>query len=285
MFKNLSPGAIGLRVPLEEAMVLARESGFEGLDVNIGAMADLADEKGLGYVQELWASSGLRPGGWGLPVPWSGPEEDFQAGLQRLPHLAAIGQALNCPWVTTWVLPFSNDRPFEENFEFHVRRFRPCAEILKDYGCRLGLEFIGPKTLRANARYEFIYTLDGMLELCAAIGTGNMGLLLDGWHWYTSGGTVEDLQRLTREDVVYVHINDAPAGIPRDEQIDNVRCLPGETGVIDNVSLLRCLREIGYEGPVTPEPFSQRVNALPPAEAARVTAQALNQVWAAAGLD
>jgi predicted xylose isomerase-like sugar epimerase len=55
--------------------------------------------------------------------------------------------------------------------------------------------------------------------------------------------------------------------------------------VIDNVNFLKCLQEIGYDGPVTPEPFSQRVNALPPAEAARVTAEALNKVWTAAGLE
>jgi len=32
---------------------------------------------------------------------------------------------------------------------------------------------------------------------------------------------------------VVVHVNDAPAGIARDEQIDTVRTLPMETGVID----------------------------------------------------
>jgi sugar phosphate isomerase/epimerase len=248
-------------------------------------MAALAEEKGAEHVRDLFAAAGLKPGGWGLPVNWRGSEEEFQADLKDLPRLAAAGQAIGCPRVVMWILPSSNERPFEENFEFHVRRFRPCAAILKDHGCRLGLEFIGPRTLRASAKYEFIYTMDGMLELCAAIGTGNMGLLLDGWHWYTSGGTVEDLRRLTNEDVVYVHINDAPAGVPLDEQIDNVRCLPGETGVIDNVNFLKCLQEIGYDGPVTPEPFSQRVNALPPAEAAQVTAEALNKVWTAAGLE
>jgi sugar phosphate isomerase/epimerase len=285
MFKNLSPGAIGIGATFEEAMQLAQVSGFAGIDVGIGAMAALAEEKGAEHVRDLFAAAGLKPGGWGLPVNWRGSEEEFQAGLKDLPRLAAAGQAIGCPRVVMWILPSSNELPFEENFEFHVRRFRPCAEILKDHGCRLGLEFIGPKTLRAGAKYEFIYTMDGMLELCAAIGTGNMGLLLDGWHWYTSGGTVEDLRRLTNEDVVYVHINDAPAGVPLDEQIDNVRCLPGETGVIDNVNFLKCLQEIGYDGPVTPEPFSQRVNALPPAEAAQVTAEALNKVWTAAGLE
>ncbi len=62
------------------------------------------------------------------------------------------------------------------------------AQILADHGCRLGLEFVGPKTLRDSQRYPFIYTMAGMLALGDAIGTGNVGLLLDCYHLYTSHG-------------------------------------------------------------------------------------------------
>jgi sugar phosphate isomerase/epimerase len=84
--------------------------------------------------------------------------------------------------------------------------------------------------------------------------------------------------------VVYVHVNDAPAGLDRDEQIDNVRCLPGETGVIDIVGFLQALQTIGYEGPVTPEPFKKALSSLPPAEAAQVTGESMLSIWRAAGL-
>ena len=100
------------------------------------------------------------------------------------------------------------------------------------------------------------------MELANAIGTGNVGVLLDAWHLYTSGGTVEDLDRISAQDVVVVHANDAPPGIPRDEQIDNVRALPMETGVIDLSAFMQKLDQMGYDGPVTPEPFSKRLNDL-----------------------
>ena len=128
-------------------------------------------------------------------------------------------------------------------------------------GAGSGIEYIGPKTFRAAFRHEFIYTLDGVMELIAAIGTGNVGVMLDSWHLYTSGGLLSDLQRLTNDqDVVVVHVNDAPAGIPWDEQIDTVRDLPMETGVIDLVGFMRALQKMGYDGPVMPEPFSQRID-------------------------
>ena len=103
---------------------------------------------------------------------------------------------------------------------------------------------------RAGKPHEFIWDMKRMLELGQVIGTGNVGLLLDCWHWYTSGGTVPELLALRPEQVVYVHVNDAPAGIDRDAQVDNVRCLPGETGVIDIVGFLQALQTIGYDGPV-----------------------------------
>ena len=117
-----------------------------------------------------------------------------------------------------------------------------------------------------------------MLELCRALGTGNAGLLLDSWHWYTSGGTVDDLRKLKNQDVVYVHINDAPDK-PVGEQIDNQRRLPGETGVIDLVSFLGALKNIGYDGPVTPEPFSDKVRNAPAELAATLAGGYLDTVW------
>ena len=68
------------------------------------------------------------------------------------------------------------------------------------------------------------------------------------------------------------------------DQLDNVRRLPSETGVIDLVDFLKELKAIGYDGPVTAEPFSQRVRDLPDAEAVAETHAGLAKAWAAAGL-
>ena len=95
--------------------------------------------------------------------------------------------------------------------------------------------------------------------------------------------TLDDVRKLSKEDVVYVHINDAPAGIDPDDQIDSVRCLPAETGVIPLAELMQILDGIGYDGPVTVEPFSAKINAMGPQEAAKTAAESLDTVWAQAG--
>jgi len=281
MYRSLQPGAVGIRISLNEGLELAAQYGFEGLHVNINEVIRIGPEK----VKEQFEAKGLIPSAWGLPVDVRGDDATFEKGLNGLPKWADVAMQLGCLRTSTYILSFSDDLPFKENYCRHQNRLRAIGEVLSDRDIRLGLEFLGPKTLRDGHRYAFIHTMDGMLELCDDIGTGNMGLLLDAWHWYTSHGTVEDLKRLRDEHIVDVHVNDAPKGIPIDEQIDNVRCLPGETGVIDIASFLRTLHKIGYTGPVMAEPFSKKIQGLPPHEAAHLTGEALTKIWNIAGLD
>jgi sugar phosphate isomerase/epimerase len=269
---------------MKEGLALAKNSGFDGLDLNIGEANQLAQEHSVDYVKELWAESGIAMGGWGFGVNWRGSDADYYAGLAQLPARAELAAELGCFRTTTVVGPASNEMTFQENWDFSVKRLRSVAEILKAYGHSIGLEFIGPATSRKSAKHLFAYSMDAMLGLSAAVGTGNVGLLFDTWHWYTCRSTVDDVRKLSASDVVYVHINDAPAGIDPDEQIDNIRCLPAETGVIPLTELMQILDSIGYEGPVTPEPFSKKVSEMSPPDAAKTTAESLNQVWENAGL-
>jgi sugar phosphate isomerase/epimerase len=287
MYATIGPDQLGIRgLSLSDAIALARAAGFAGLSFDSRAAARAVDERGLDTVQDQFAQAGVRPALWNLPVAWR-DDDQWQADLRELPRLAATARALGATRTATYMPSGSDERSFQENFDWHVARLRPIAEVLRDEGCQFGIEFIGPKTYRAAFRHEFIHTLDGVMELVAAIGTGNVGVMLDSWHLYTSGGTLADLERLTNHDVVVVHVNDAPAGIARDEQIDTVRTLPMETGVIDLVGFMRALREMGYDGPVMPEPFSQRLTdlaATDPEAAAREAARSMDALWRAAGL-
>ena len=220
MFKNLNPGMIGVHASLAEALDMAAQYGFDGVDVNLPDVAAVVRETSVGEVRDLFEWAGSRPGNWGLPIKWHDAERDQAEELARLRRYAGLARDIGALRTTAVVMPWSDERTFDENYAFHVERLKPVAEILGEHGCRFGLEFIGPETLRRDKKHAFIYTMDGMLALCRDLGP-NVGLLLDLWHWYTSRGTWDDLARLENDDVVNVHVNDAPAGIPADEQIDN----------------------------------------------------------------
>jgi threonine dehydrogenase-like Zn-dependent dehydrogenase/sugar phosphate isomerase/epimerase len=261
-----------MKLSWREALPLARAAGFEGLDVDVDPAVPVAEYR------DAFAREGLFVGGMGLPVRFRDAEGPYAESLKAFDRIARHAQQVGLTRFATWILPFSDTLTYRESFRFHAQRLRPAAEILAAHGARLGLEFIGPRSCRAGHKYPFAHTMEQMIELCDAVGP-NAGLLLDSWHWFTSLGTVEDILGLRPEQVVYVHINDAPAGIPVEAQEDLVRRLPGETGVEDLPAFLDALRRIGYDGPVVPEPFVPELGALPPDECARRVGAALDRVW------
>lgn len=277
MFTSLNLGNLGIQAPLDEALTLAADNGFAALDLDTGQLLGLAEQATLADLKERFFAAGVRPGAWGLPVNFREYEESFQAGLAALPRHAALAQALGSPWCSTWVRSFSDSLAYETNMELHARRLRPVAQILADHGCRLGLEFVGPASLRAGHAHAFIHTMEGALQLGARIGTGNVGLLLDCYHWHTSRATLDDLDRLHAAQIVYVHLNDALPNLAIDDLPDLERMLPGASGVIDLAAFLGALGRIGYDGPAAVEPFDATLAALPPAERVRLTAESLRR--------
>jgi sugar phosphate isomerase/epimerase len=269
LFRNLNVGAFGLGglpyrriiypsecLPFEDVIVAARLGGFQGVDLDIQEISRILESTSVDEVKSLLWENRLQIGGWGLPVDLYGNANVFRRDLQCLPDYVKVGAKIGCKRVFAWLHPYSDTLSFKENLKFHVRRLKPIAEILRGSGCVLGLEFAGTETLRVGRKHEFIYTLDGALGLCEEVGFDNVGLLLDSWHFFMSGGELDRLRELDGDQIVYVQVNDAPLGVRFEEHRNFVRCLPGETGVFDLAGFLQALKAIGYDGPVTPEPFS-----------------------------
>src|SRR5205085_8376036 len=179
-----------VRIDLAGAVALAARAGWQGLELPVGEAARLAWQSSPDELAALFAQAGLRPGGWGLSIDC---RKDYdRAALARLGDHAALALRLGCTRAYTWLLPASDDLRFRENFALHIARLQPIAQVLAEHGCRLGLEFIGPRTMREPHRYGFIWSPDAMLCLAQAIGA-NAGLLLDSYHWYTALGTLADI--------------------------------------------------------------------------------------------
>ncbi|MHC4743492.1 MAG: sugar phosphate isomerase/epimerase family protein [Planctomycetota bacterium] len=277
-YKNLGCGHIGVRANQQQALNYAVKYGFDSITPSLGEFEKKSDSEIKAWVGQMKGKK-IRYGTAGLPVQYRKSEEEFRGGLAGLGKRAAVLKKMGVSRMATWLTPGHQELTYKQNFELHRDRLREVCKVLKDYGIRLGLEFVGPKTSRARYKYEFIYNQKQMMELVEAIGTGNAGLLMDSWHWYTSGGTVEELAGLRGKDIVHVHVNDAPAGIAVDKQMDMRRKLPVTTGVIDMKGFINGLVKIGYDGPVECEPFDQEVRAMEDDAAVKKTADALERVW------
>ena len=260
MYVNLCPAAVAIKADLDQTIQLARAHGFAGIDLPLEEVAKLPDPN---IAAEKLHRASLRWGGFGLPVDFRQDQTTYEKGLTQLKQWAPIARSLGCTRTSTWILPGHNQLDERTNFDLHVQRLQPVAALLSEHDIRLGLEFVGPKTLRDTLRYPFIHTMERMLELCDAIRPTHMGLLLDSFHWYTSGATAADLlDELTNERIVYVHVNDGYAGRERDQQLDGQRALPGETGIIDATRFVRALKKLRYDGPIAAEPFMPQLGKL-----------------------
>ena len=169
-----------------------------------------------------------------------------------------------------------------KNFDWHVRRVRAVSGILRDHGVRYGLEFLGPHELRTWQKHEFVHTLAGVLSVADAAG-GIAGVAFDTFHWFTSsGGSPKDLRlmELRADRLVCVHLNDAVAGVPFQEQKDMERRLPMETGVIDSRQILRRFAQTGSDALYMVEPFEPahtRFHGMPPEEAVKAAREAMDR--------
>ena len=279
MIASLSPVTAGGGLSLPEQVALCARHGFAGLEISIGAIREM----GINEARALFQHSDVKPVTFGLPVEWRKDEATFREDLAGLPMLARLAADLGVSRCTTYVLP-STGAPIEEYIETSKRRFAEIAAILDEQHIQLGLEFLGPQQFRPDPDKFWFYDIAGALQAADEInqvaGTRNVGLLVDCWHWYASGGTQMDLASIPLEQIVHVHINDAPVGVAVSDLVDNVRELPGATNEIDVRGFLSTLRALGYDGPVAVETFSEKLNAMSPDDAAALAATATLGVMA-----
>ena len=253
----------GAKLSWPEFAALAAKVGFGGVDVNLNGVL----KQGVEAARSMLYDLRLRPAVISLPVDFRKDDATFQQDLARLPEAAKAATALGCPRMVTWVMS-SSDLPKPEQRRILKDRFSACARVLGGHGIRLGLEFLGPLHLRKRSAHEFIYRMDEMLDFAKECG-GNVGLLLDSWHWRHAEATVDDIIAAGKDRVVHVHVADAPAGLPPEKVMDNERLMPGE-GAIDWEDFFGALRQIGYDDGVSPEVFGRGLKTMLPEDAARL---------------
>ena len=258
----LTPGSIGVTVASQrELNDLALRHGFEAVEPRPDELAAMSATQMSETLADLTAKK-LTWAAAGLPVDFRKDDALFREGLVKLPAIAAGLQRAGVRRMGTWLMPSSDALTYRANFKQHAQRLAEIARVLRDHGIGLGLEYVGTQTLLVRGKYPFVHTLAETRELIAEIGTGNVGVVLDTWHWWQAGDTVADLLTLKNADIVSVDLNDAPQDVAKNLQKDGERELPAATGVIDAAAFLGALVKLGYDGPMRAEPFNKALNAL-----------------------
>lgn len=277
-------GSIGHVLPFHESCRLAEHFGFEAVNADLPYLK----EHGPLQVATVLKQHNLEPAAFAFSASFNAcfSDRDFEKSLDNFEQELALCRDAGFKCCVGYVQPSSDRFDFHTHFMLLCDRLKHIKTLIETYNVRLGLEFIGPTTMRLSRQYDFIHTIDGLRALIAAAGAKNcVGFKLDAMHWYTSGAGLLDIEKLSAEEVVYVEINDGLKGdYDRFTLPEFERELPGETGVIDIAGMLRTLDASGFKGPIVVEPWSARLRAMTPSDAVKKVKRALDLSLKHAGI-
>ncbi len=254
MYKCLSPSAIGIFARQSELLEIALTYRFKGIEIDIGEVLRRAQSTSVALSCRYLCSAQVRIGGFELPVRWSGDDNSFQADLSQLAPLLEVCKTLGADRCYTTIRPTCDQRPFHENFQFHVDRLGKLADALAPANVKLALGILAAPADRADGGFEFIHQVDPLLLLINSVHRDNVGILFDAWHWWVGGGDVEKLRALRGEQILSVRLADLPAGADLSTITEDQRLMPGDGGGIDSAAILTALEDLSYDGPIALAP-------------------------------
>jgi sugar phosphate isomerase/epimerase len=128
-----------------------------------------------------------------------------------------------------------------------ARRYAELLSLGRTMGVLPAMEFLG--------FVDHIRDIKTAWSIVEEAGDPDGSLVLDAFHQYNGGSSLQDLAALPMERVAIFHMDDAPATPAPGHLADEDRVYPGE-GVIDLTAMLRLLRDGGYRGPLSLELFN-----------------------------
>lgn len=214
--------------PLERKLQAASAAAF-------GAVGLLVDEMlSLGAPgEEAVRASGLAVSDLGALAGWMGTDRAARgAALARAKQAVGLAARLPCPLV------IAHAAREEMEVTAAAAQFRELCQLAAQFQVRVGLEFVGFAPP--------VDTLAAAWEIVEAAEAENGGLVLDTFHFYRGGSTLEMLERVPGSRLLLVQVADA-ADIPRRELANRHRVYPGE-GAVPLEPILAALSEKGYRG-------------------------------------
>lgn len=197
-------------------------------------------------------------------------EHDYDRIKAECEELSAIAAAIKCPYVV--VVPGKLPPELTSSsdiIEESVRVLRELASISERHGVALAFEFLGQKDCS-------VQKLDLADEIVQNVNRRNIGLVIDAFHFYAGGSTIEMIDRLDPKRLFIFHIDDAEK-MPREKLTDAHRLLPG-LGILPLKEIIGAFRKIGYDANASVELFRPEYWERDPFELARDAKAALGRL-------
>jgi 2-keto-myo-inositol isomerase len=251
--------------PMLEKIRLAAEAGFAGVELwindvyeHVGRGGEVRDiEKALSD-HGLIVPCAIAARSWGEAV---GPE--YPLALDEVKRRLEMAARLGSPYLVA--------TPPREPCDVGqiARRYRDLLEIGRQVGVRPLMEYI--------SFFRSVTRLGQAWEIVQEADDPDAALVLDAFHTWNAGETLDALRAIPVEKIGHYHIDDAAPGKSAGEQTDPDRVMLGD-GPIDLRAEVELLRQKGYHGTVSLELFNRDLWAKDPREVLKVGIERMREL-------
>lgn len=263
-------GATTMKADLATDIRAGAAAGFDCLEIWAAKLRDYLKSRTTSELQWLFNEAKIEPYSINSIERITFRDGERQTALlAECEELCRIASEINCPYIVVvpGLLPEGATRA--NVVEESVRVLGELGRIAERYAVGLAFEFLGQRDCS-------VQTLDLADEIVRRLARPNVGLVIDSFHFYAGGSTIESIDALDPERLFIFHINDAEDR-PRDQLEDRHRLLPG-LGILPLKEIIAALSRIGYDRVTSVEIFRPEYWERDPHELARESRLAADRV-------
>jgi len=251
--------------PILEKISIAGEAGYAGIELwhddidpylqSGGTLRDLRralDDQGLAVPTTIYLA------GW-----FDTTGDEYQRGLEECKRRMEQSVALGAPYI------IAGPPAGVADYDIGAAHYRELLNVGRRIGVLPAMEFLG--------FVEQLNTVEDALDVMARTEDADATTVVDPFHIFRGGGSVESLAKLTADQIAVSHFNDVPSAPPRALQHDKDRVMPGD-GVFDLRRYVDLLRKIGYNRFLSLELFREDLWSEDPLHVARVGLDKMRQI-------
>ena len=264
-------GATTMKADLRTDVLAAQSAGFDFVEIWAAKLREYLKTKSVSSLRELIEECELKPLSINSieHITFRSPA-DYANIKAECEELSAIAAALGCPYIVVVPGKLPENLPGRE--EIIVESARVLSElgmIAAGHEVALAFEFLGQTDCS-------VQTLDLASDIVKRVARDNVGLVIDSFHFYAGGSTIEMIDALDAEKLFVFHINDAE-NLPRERLHDSHRLLPG-LGILPLSEMLKAFKRIGYDRVASVEIFRPEYWEWDPFALAREAKEAVKKV-------
>ena len=241
-------GATTMRASLETDFAAAQAAGFDYVEIWAAKLRKFLQEQTTDELKHLIAESGVPPLSINsIEHVTFRDAQAYEAIKAECEELSRVAAEIGCPFIVVVPGRLPNDGAARaEVIAESVRVLSELCDIAARHNVALAFEFLGQTDCS-------VQTLDLAHEIVRAADRPNLGLVIDSFHFYAGGSTIQMIEALDPNLIYVFHINDAE-NLPREQLLDKHRLLPG-LGILPLREMIAAFRKIGYDKVASVEIF------------------------------